>query len=58
MKRKMKRLTLSRETVRALNPEEMTAAQGGASFYQVTAYVICATHTCPSECGQWYCQGV
>jgi hypothetical protein len=60
MKKKMKRLSLNRETVRNLNQGEMSAALGGASerFCPVeTAYAICATESCPTRC-QWYCEGV
>lgn len=62
MKRNMKRLTLNRETVRHLDAEEMSAAQGGAGSVDIcpipTAYAVCVTHTCPTKCGQWYCYGV
>lgn len=54
MKRNMKRLTLNRETVRLLNAEEMSAAQGG-DFYQVTAYVICVPQSAPTNCGRTDC---
>ena len=60
MKKKMKRLSLNRETVRNLNEGEMSAAQGGASerFCPVeSAYVICATASCPTRC-QVICGGV
>jgi len=58
MKRNMKRLTLNRETVRLLNAEEISAAQGGASnpFCPLpTAYVLCATNSCPTDCVRTYC---
>lgn len=62
MKRNVKRLTLNRETVRALNAEEMSAAQGGASeqICRVTYTCFCPvlSQSCPTECGQWYCYGV
>jgi hypothetical protein len=56
MKRNLKRLTLNRETVRHLNEGEMAAAQGGVSERQLCMQLT--EHTCPSHCGQWYCQGV
>lgn len=61
MKRNLKRLTLNRETLRYLNSEEMAAAQGGASERICpipSAFVVCISQSCPTECGQWYCQGV
>jgi hypothetical protein len=61
MKRNVKRLSLNRETLRNLNVEEMAAAQGAASERicpVATAFVVCVSHTCPTECGQWYCYGV
>jgi hypothetical protein len=65
MKRNVKRLTLNRETVRLLNAEEMSAAQGGAPTTSLrlcpapSAFVVCISQqSCPTECGQWYCQGV
>ncbi len=70
MKRTVKlRLTLNRETLRYLNSGEMSAVQGGASericpqtqtcFVTYCNCPITITQqSCPSECGQWYCQGV
>ena len=61
MKRNMKRLTLNRETVRLLNAEEISAAQGGASVGICpvpSVLVICISKTCPSLCNQPYCYGV
>ena len=61
MKRNMKRLALNRETVRLLNPEEMSAAQGGASVSICPApsvLVRCISESCPALCHQPYCYGV
>ena len=61
MKRNVKRLALNRETVRLLNAEEMSAAQGGASGGICPApsvLVVCVSQSCPTQCGQWYCYGV
>jgi hypothetical protein len=61
MKRNMKRLTLNRETLRALDTEEMSNAQGGVSERicpVATAFAVCVSQTCPTKCGQWYCYGV
>lgn len=70
MKKTVKlRLTLNRETLRYLDKAEMSAAQGGATeriCVQTQScfvtYCNCTTtitnQSCPSECGQWYCQGV
>jgi hypothetical protein len=65
MKRNAKiRLTLNRETLRNLNPDELTAAPGGgtpiltaaAGCVLVTNTCInCVTQTCPTRCGQTYC---
>jgi hypothetical protein len=68
MKRNMKRLNLSRETLRYLNAEEVSAAQGGASglicpistdcprpIYTHTCFVNCHSASCPTECNQTYC---
>jgi hypothetical protein len=52
------RLTLSRETLRALDAEEMAAAPGGVSspFCLITdSCYNCPTQTCPTRCGQTYC---
>ena len=61
MKRNMKRLTLNRETLRALDTEEMSNAQGGASERICpvpSVLVVCISQTCPTKCGQWYCYAV
>ena len=59
MKRNMKRLALNRETVRLLNPEEMSAAQGGGSVsIPPSVLVVCISKSCPSLCNQPYCYGV
>jgi hypothetical protein len=50
------RLTLSRETLRALDAEEMTKAPGGVvsmPFCLITQ--PCVSQTCPTRCGQTYC---
>ena len=57
VKRNVKHLTLNRETVRLLNMEEMSAAQGG-EFYLVTAYVICVPKSSPTNCGRTDCCAV
>jgi hypothetical protein len=60
MKRKMKRLTLNRETVRALDTEEFAAVQGGASnpFCPVFTAYTCTANSCPTECPRTYCCAV
>lgn len=61
MKRNVKRLTLNRETLRHLDVEEMSAAQGGASEQICpvpSVFQVCISQTCPSQCGQWYCYKV
>ena len=66
MKKTLKsRLTLNRETLRALNPEETANAQGGI-VVQTTGGIslvpsvinVCVSATCPTQCGQWYCYHV
>jgi len=55
------RLTLHRETLRNLSPEQMNAAQGGAIVRQTdTCFcpVVVTNQSCPTNCGQWYCYGV
>jgi len=58
------RLTLNRETLRNLAPEQIQAAEGGAIVVQTGGTCICPVpvqvtqQTCPSLCGQWYCYGV
>jgi len=53
------RLTLNRETLRNLSPEQMAAAEGGA-LVRLTDTCFCpvVSQTCPTNCGQWYCYGV
>lgn len=66
MKRHIKRLTLSRETLRHLNPIEVSNAQGGASerICQVTQNTLCTNtcavncltnNSCPTQCPGTYC---
>lgn len=64
MKKKSVKLRLNRETLQALNTDEMPAVQGGASvgFCRVTEVcqptqnvANCISQTCPSKCNQWYC---
>jgi hypothetical protein len=65
MKRNAKlRLTLNRETLRNLNPDEARAAQGAAGSDRIcvvtescfVTYCLCLTKTCPTECNQQpYC---
>jgi hypothetical protein len=59
------RLTLNRETLRALDTDQMAAAQGGivvvaqsANCPVLITNVNCLTATCPTRCGQWYCYAV
>lgn len=65
MKKTLKsRLTLNRETLRALNVEETANAQGGAvvattGISLVPSVInVCVSATCPTQCGQWYCYHV
>jgi len=61
MKRNVKRLTLNRETLRYLNAEEVSAAQGASErlcALTQTCFQVCVSQTCPTKCGQWYCYGV
>ncbi len=68
MKKTLKsRLTLNRETLRALNAEETAGAQGGGTAtaganctISVVPSVInvCVSQTCPTQGGQWYCYHV
>jgi hypothetical protein len=62
------RLTLNRETLRALDSDQMANAQGGA--LEPVTYETCprlntnincpvvVSQTCPTRCGQWYCYAV
>lgn len=59
------RLTLNRETLRALDADQVAAAQGGvvvvtqsANCPVLNTNVGCLTGTCPTRCGQWYCYAV
>jgi hypothetical protein len=71
MKKSLKtRLTLNRETLRALDAEALTAAPGGAATtggvntaqcvltYTCNTCNNCLTQTCPTQCGQYYCYHV
>jgi hypothetical protein len=69
MKKSLKtRLTLNRETLHALNSDQMAAAQGGAlvpvtqggGCPMLNTNVGCpvVSGTCPTRCGQWYCYAV
>jgi hypothetical protein len=67
MKRNAKiRLTLNRETLRHLNPENLRTAAGGVTEVNCTRNTqgscfqslcdACLTHqTCPTNCGQNFC---
>lgn len=65
MKKSLKtRLTLNRETLRALDAEEISGAQGGSALTAQANCTIsvapsilapCVTQTCPTRCGQAYC---
>ncbi|HEX4498460.1 MAG TPA: class I lanthipeptide [Thermoanaerobaculia bacterium] len=63
MKKSLKtRLTLNRETLRALDAEETSGAQGGSALtanctISVAPSILaaCVTQTCPTRCGQTYC---
>ncbi len=65
MKKSLKtRLTLNRETLRALDTEETAGAHGGSVVtaganctISVAPSIVnnCLTQTCPTRCGQWYC---
>jgi hypothetical protein len=64
------RLSLNRETLRSLDAEALTAAEGGAAttggINTANCYLTqtcntcnnCLTQTCPTRCGQWYCYAV
>jgi hypothetical protein len=63
------RMSLNRETLRALDAEALTDAQGGAAttggvntgncfLTQTCNTCNCVTQTCPTRCGQWYCYAV
>ena len=67
MKKTLKsRLTLNRETLRALNAEETANVQGGIVVQTTTGTIsvvpsvinVCVSGTCPTHCGQWYCYHV
>jgi hypothetical protein len=57
------RLTLNRETLRNLSPDQVRTAEGGIVL-QTGATCICPVpvqvtqQSCPTHCGQWYCYGV
>jgi hypothetical protein len=62
MKKSLKtRLTLNRETLRALDAGESSNAQGGILTQAVGCPLLtatcfnCVTQTCPTRCGQTYC---
>lgn len=44
MKTTKRKLTLSRETLRSLDPREAAKAAGGATF-------VCGSNSCPMQCG-------
>jgi hypothetical protein len=56
------RLTLNRETLRNLAPEQMADAAGGGlstTCTTITQTCFCLTNqTCPSRCDQDYCHPV
>lgn len=69
MKKSLKnRLSLNRETLRNLASDQLSGAQGGAlepvtyeTCPQLNTNVNCPvviSHTCPTNCGQWYCYHV
>ena len=66
MKKSLKtRLTLNRETLRNLNADQLSEAQGGivvvtqsANCPVLNTNVGCPSDTCPTRCGQWYCHAV
>ncbi len=67
MKKSLKtRLTLNRETLRNLSPDQLSEAQGGALQANTTGCTVAPTNfncpvvsqTCPTRCGQWYCYAV
>jgi hypothetical protein len=67
MKKSLKtRLTLNRETLRNLNADQLSEAQGGAAQPNTTGCTAAPTNfncpvvsdTCPTRCGQWYCYHV
>jgi hypothetical protein len=56
MKKSLKtRLILNRETLRALDADQMAEAQGGMPASNTACYT---DKTCPSRCGQWYCTAI
>ena len=63
MKKSLKaRLTLNRETLRNLDPDQMAAAAGGSLVptsqggdCPVLITSPCLTRSCPTRCGQTYC---
>ncbi|HYG63969.1 MAG TPA: class I lanthipeptide [Thermoanaerobaculia bacterium] len=69
MKRNVKRLTLNRETLRYLNPQQMTDAAGGdvsgricpvtdpcfVTYFNCPPPTTVSQQTCPTNCGQNYC---
>ena len=61
MKKKNVKLRLNRETLQALNTDEMTAAEGGASVGYCQVTEVCPTQhvlncgSLPTKGGQWFC---
>jgi hypothetical protein len=49
------RLSLHRETLRALDADQMAGAQGGAP---ASATHCLTDNTCATNCHQWYCSAV
>ena len=64
MKKSLKtRLTLNRETLATSPPRRCRGSRGSAGASSggcpdLHHQPLCDPHTCPSQCGQWYCYGV
>lgn len=57
MKKSLKtRLSLHRETLRALDADQMAEAQGGMPGSNASGCITYAT--CATNCHQWYCSAV
>ena len=67
MKKTRKKLTLNRDTLRGLTLPALDQAAGNGTYTCqvngsntctiVVTCPVCATATCPTNCGQWYCYG-
>jgi natural product precursor len=56
MKKQIKRLSLSKETLRNLSDRDMTVAVGGASLVACSNPCITEADTCSESCPSFRCQ--